>query len=72
MEWTQIEIKWAAMARRVRADVPCTQQDETAKLGYQWRQYQITTTGVAKAGAASSHESAPNRDPQNRDPVTIS
>jgi len=28
MDWNQIETKWAVMARRIRADVPCGKPDE--------------------------------------------
>ena len=32
MNWEQIEAKWAVMARRVRADVPCGRTQDTILL----------------------------------------
>lgn len=30
MDWGQIEVKWAEMARRVRSDLPCPAPDGSA------------------------------------------
>ena len=47
MNWDQIENKWAAMARRVRADWPGTVQDRASERGQISETPQIILPGIA-------------------------
>jgi hypothetical protein len=62
MNWDQIEVKWAAMTRRVRADLPVDKTDTTGTSLRQGTTIKKTTTIVLErqfAAKADHHERMP-------------
>ena len=53
MDWNQIETKWSAMARRIRADAPCGPTQEIALLPDKLGQRAIPKAIVANQGVAA-------------------
>ena len=53
MDWNQIETKWSAMARRIRADAPCGPTQETTLSPDQVGQRAATKGVVVNQGVAA-------------------
>jgi hypothetical protein len=65
MEWKQIEAKWAAMARRCRADVNCGKVDYDVVV-----LRRVNKTEASKDVALQQIATAGIETPQERDPVS--
>ncbi len=65
MEWKQIETKWAAMARRIRADAQCGKVDDSVVI-----LRRVSKAEVANNAAVSQISSTGSAVPQKRDPVS--
>ena len=63
MDWYQIETKWAAMARRIRADAQCGKTDGGVVLQRRAREVEVANSVVAKQIAAASTENTQKRSP---------
>ncbi|MGV8951451.1 MAG: hypothetical protein ACOH2M_10145 [Cypionkella sp.] len=56
MNWEQIEAKWAVMARRVRADVPCGRKQDTTLLQDRADAREAAINVISRQGVSSSIE----------------
>ncbi len=65
MEWKQIETKWAAMARRIRADAQCGIVDDSVVI-----LRRVSKAEVARNAGVSQIAGTGNTAPQKRDPVS--
>lgn len=65
MEWKQIETKWVAMARRIRADAQCGKVDDGVVI-----LRRVSKTEVARNAAVSQIAGTDDAAPQKRDPVS--
>lgn len=65
MDWKQIEAKWAAMARRCRADVNCGEVDDDVVV-----LRRVNKTEASKDVAVQQIVTAGIETPQERDPAT--
>lgn len=63
MDWTQIETKWAVMARRIRADVKCGKIEESVVLRRLGGKEEVRRSIVAKEIIAGDAKVAQKRDP---------
>lgn len=63
MDWDQIETKWAAMARRIRADVHCEKTDGGVILQRRAGKVEAAKSVVTKEIAAASTENTRKRSP---------
>lgn len=60
MNWEQIEAKWAVMARRVRADVPCGRTQDTILLQDRTDVREAAIGGISRHDVAASIEITQN------------
>ena len=54
MNWEQIEAKWAVMARRVRADVPCGRTQDTILLQDRADAREAAINVISRQGVSAS------------------
>lgn len=66
MDWDQIEIKWAVMARRIRADVQCGKADDSVLALRHLGKTEGSAGVVVKQSVAASTVIT-----QKREPVSI-
>ena len=64
MDWNQIETKWSAMARRIRADAPCGPTKGTTLSPDQVSQRAASKGVVVNQGVAALTNIPENRKPE--------
>ncbi len=62
MDWTQIETKWAVMARRIRADVPCGKAEDNMVVRRLGGKDDMPKRIIIKGGVAVSVEITQTRN----------
>ncbi|WP_223427176.1 hypothetical protein [Tateyamaria pelophila] len=63
MDWDQIEIKWAVMARRIRADVLCGKADDSVPALRHLGKTEGSAGVVVKQSVAASTAITQKREP---------
>lgn len=63
MDWDQIEIKWAVMARRIRADVQCGKADDSVLALRHLGKTEGSAGVVVKQSVAASTAITQKREP---------